>query len=314
MENRLISFVIPCYRSERTIHGVVEEIMEIMAGKEIIEVILVNDYSPDDTYSVIGKLVQEYVNVKGVSLARNFGQGSAIMAGLSVAKGDVIVCLDDDGQSPVDALPKIIEKIDEGYDIVYADYHEKKESAFRLFGSKINELMMKTLLSKPHDIVVNSFFSCTRLVVNEVLKYKGAYPYLPGLMLRTTRNIANVKVQHREREYGKSNYTFRKLLALWLNGFTSFSVKPLRIATLVGFLFAVVGFIFLAFILFRKLIDSGVQIGWTSIISLMMLFDGLILIVLGLIGEYVGRIYLSINSTPQYIIRSVIEHDNEKIL
>lgn len=311
MKDQLVSFVIPCYCSEQTIRGVVDEIKERMQAYGSYEIILVNDCSKDQTYQVIRELVQEHKNIKGISLARNFGQASATMAGLKHSRGDIIVSLDDDGQSPLDGLPLLLEKIEEGYDIVYGDYYEKKESPFRLFGSKVNELMQRALLGKPKEIAVNSFFACTRMVVDEVLRYSGAYPYIPGLMLRTTKKIANVKVEHREREYGTSTYTFGKLLTMWLNGFTAFSVKPLRVAAIAGVLFALLGFGFLIFIVIRKLVDPNVQMGWTSIISLMMGFDGLILIVLGLIGEYVGRIYLSINATPQYIIREIISNEEE---
>lgn len=312
MKDQLISFVIPCYCSEQTIRGVVDEIKERMQVYGRFEIILVNDCSRDHTYQVIRELVKEHEYIKGINLARNFGQASATMAGLKLAEGDIIVSLDDDGQSPLDGLPLLLEKIAEGYDIVYGDYYEKKESPFRLFGSKVNELMQRALLGKPKEIAVNSFFACTRMVVDEVVKYQGAYPYIPGLMLRTTKKIANVKVEHREREYGTSTYTFGKLLTMWLNGFTAFSIKPLRVAAIAGVLFALLGFGFLIFIVIRKLVDPNVQMGWTSIISLMTGFDGLILIVLGLIGEYVGRIYLSINSTPQYIVREIITHEDQE--
>lgn len=305
-----ISFVIPCYRSENTIAGVVNEIEKTVGTSYTYEIILVNDCSPDNTYCVIKKLASENLHVRGINLLKNFGQASAIMAGLHHTTGDIIVCLDDDGQSPVDGLPLMLQKIEDGYDLVYADYYEKKGSSFRLFGSKMNELMMNVLLNKPKDIIVNSFFACTRVVVNEVLNYKSAFPYLPGLMLRTTRNMVNVKVNHRERLEGESGYTLAKLLGLWLNGFTSFSVKPLRIAALIGVFFSFLGFLFLAVVIGRKLLDPTIQIGWTSLISITMFFDGLILIVLGLVGEYVGRIYLCINSTPQFVIRETVGFDS----
>ncbi len=302
-----VSFVIPCYKSERSISKVVREILETVDLGHSFEIILVNDGSPDNTMGVIRQLCKMYPQlVKGINLSRNFGQSSAIMAGLNNSKGDIIVCLDDDGQSPVDSIETMIGKIEEGYDLVYADYLEKKESAFRLFGSRINELMMTSLLNKPKEITVNSFFACSRMVVDEVINYKGAFPYLPGLVLRATRNITNVKVVHRERAEGRSGYTFKKLLSLWINGFTSFSVKPLRVAVFLGIFFSLIGFVFIAVLLIRKMMGSNVQIGWTSIISVITFFDGLMLIVMGLVGEYVGRIYLCINSTPQFVVKERI--------
>lgn len=302
-----VSFVIPCYKSEQSISKVVREILETVNPGHSFEIILVNDGSPDNTLSVIRKLCNAFPQlVKGINLSRNFGQSAAIMAGLNSSKGDIIVCLDDDGQSPVDSVETMIRKIEEGFDLVYADYLEKKETPFRLFGSKINEIMMTSLLNKPKEITVNSFFACNRMVVDEVIHYKGAYPYLPGLVLRATRNITNVKVVHRERAEGKSGYTFKKLLSLWINGFTSFSVKPLRLAVFLGIFFSFIGFAFLIVLLIRKLVGNNVQIGWTSIISVITFFDGLMLIVMGLIGEYVGRIYLCINSTPQFVVKERI--------
>ena len=302
-----VSFVIPCYKSERSISKVVREILETVDPRHSFEIILVNDGSPDNTMGVIRQQCKTYPQlVKGINLSRNFGQSSAIMAGLNNSKGDIIVCLDDDGQSPVDSIETMIGKIEEGYDLVYADYLEKKESAFRLFGSRINELMMTSLLNKPKEITVNSFFACSRMVVDEVINYKGAFPYLPGLVLRATRNITNVKVVHRERAEGRSGYTFKKLLSLWINGFTSFSVKPLRVAVFLGIFFSLIGFVFIAVLLIRKMMGSSVQIGWTSIISVITFFDGLMLIVMGLVGEYVGRIYLCINSTPQFVVKERI--------
>ncbi|MBR1671590.1 MAG: glycosyltransferase family 2 protein [Fretibacterium sp.] len=308
---RKVSFVIPCYRSEQTLGAVVDEIIDAMSArretfKETLEIILIDDCSPDGTLSVIRELVRRHPFIRGVGLARNFGQHAAIMAGLAMAEGDVIVCLDDDGQSPADEVSKLLDKLDEGYDIVFADYPEKKESPFRLWGSRVNDRMTVSLLNKPKDIALNSFVAFNRMVADELLRYKGAFPYLAGLMLRTTRNVANVTVRHRERMSGKSGYTFGKLLGLWLNGFTAFSIKPLRWAAFIGTAFAFAGFALQFYYMARKLLLPQIPEGWTSIIALMMFFNGVILIVLGLIGEYVGRIYLSVSATPQYVIREVI--------
>lgn len=307
---RLLSFVIPCYRSEKTIEGVIDEIRTVAAGKYEYEIILVNDGSPDGTLNVIRTLVEGDRRIKGVNLARNFGQQAAVMAGLKYTVGDTVICLDDDGQSPIDGLDLMLGKINEGYDIVFADYFEKKESPFRLFGSKVNELMLNSLLGKPKDIKMNSLFACTRMVVDELLRYENPFPYLPGLFLRTTRNIANVKLTHRERESGESGYTLGKLLSLWINGFTAFSIKPLRAASFIGFFFALLGFVSLIILVISKLSGVNIKLGWTSTVSLIMFFDGMILIVLGLIGEYIGRIYLCINMTPQYVVREYMVNDS----
>jgi len=308
-----ISFVIPCYRSEQTLETVVTEIetkMSTLNGYSH-EIILVNDCSPDGTYAVIQSLCAANKNIIGVNHAKNFGQHAALMAGFSFASGDVVVCLDDDGQTPADEVDKLLEKIEEGYDVVYAQYDHKKHSGFRNWGSHLNKKMTEIMLSKPKELYVSSYFAAKRFVVDEMLKYKGAYPYVIGLVLRTTKNICNVKVNHRERMAGTSGYSIGKLLALWMNGFTSFSILPLRFATYCGVFSAFAGFIYAIYAIITKFTNPDRMLGWSSLISVMLLLGGLILITLGLIGEYVGRIFISINNSPQYVIKNVINYNEE---
>ena len=241
-----ISFVIPCYRSEHTLPHVIAEIEEKMKTLTQYEydVFLVNDCSPDNTFGVIKKLCEEHENIKGISFAKNFGQHAALMAGLRHSDGDYVVCLDDDGQTPADEVDRLLDKLEEGYDAVYAKYEHKQHSAFRNFGSKVNELMTRVMLGKPDDLYVSSYFAVKRFVVNDMIRYENSYPYVIGLVLRATGKITNVSVNHREREEGSSGYTLKKLLGLWFNGFTAFSVKPLRIATAIGGVSAAMGFLY----------------------------------------------------------------------
>ncbi len=306
-----ISFVIPCYRSENTLQVVVAEIkekMQTMAGYEY-EIVLVNDCSPDATFSVIRKLCEENKNIIGINHAKNFGQHAALMAGFHFVSGDIIVCLDDDGQTPADEVDKLIDKIEEGYDVVYAQYDHKQHSGFRNWGSHLNKKMTEVMLNKPKELYVSSYFAARRFVVDEMLNYKGAYPYVIGLVLRTTKNICNVRVNHRERMEGISGYTFKKLLGLWMNGFTSFSIIPLRIASYSGTFIAIIGFIYAIYVIIRKLVDPTRMLGWSSTIAIILILGGFILLVLGLIGEYVGRIFISINNSPQYVIKNIINYD-----
>lgn len=309
-----VTFVVPCYRSEKTLESVVTEIKDKM--EEIkryeYEIILINDCSPDNTWSVIKKLCSEDCRIIGIDHAKNFGQHAALMAGFNFATGDVVVCLDDDGQTPANEVDKLLNKIDEGYDVVYAEYENKKHSAFRNFGSKINKKMTEVMLDKPKELYVSSYFAAKRFVVDEMIKYQNAYPYVIGLVLRTTKNICNVSVTHRERMEGASGYSLKKLFALWINGFTSFSVVPLRLATYSGVVVAIAGFIYAIYTIVRKIIDSNVVIGWSSTISVLLILGGLILLVLGMIGEYIGRIYISINSSPQYVVRRIINNNEER--
>ena len=304
------SFVIPCYRSEKTISSVVKEIQDKMGdmNHNDYEIILVNDYSPDNTFGVIRELCGKYKNIIGVNHAKNFGQHAALMAGFHFVSGDIVICLDDDGQTPANEVDKLIDKINEGYDVVYAEYAHKQHSGFRNWGSHVNKVMTEVMLDKPKELYISSYFAAKRYIVDEMLNYRGAYPYVIGLVLRTTRNICNVPVNHRERIEGASGYDFKKLLGLWMNGFTSFSILPLRIASYGGSLIAIIGFIYAVYVIIRKMVDPTRMLGWSSTISILLILGGLILLVLGLIGEYVGRIFISINNSPQYVVKNVLNY------
>lgn len=310
---KLLSFVIPCYASSKTIEDVVKEIIITVntLNNFIYEIVLVNDNSPDNVYNVIKKLCEDNNNIKAINLSKNFGQHSAIMAGLNNVNGDFIILLDDDGQTPIDEIGKFIEKLEEGYDVVYGKYTHKKHSIFRNLGSRINDIMAEILIGKPKNLYVSSYFACKRFIIDEIINYKNPYPYLYGLIFRTSNNITNVEVQHRSRVSGKSGYTFSKLISLWLNGFTAFSVKPLRMATITGIFISFIGFISAIYIILKKVLNPEVPVGWSSLISVQLIIGGIILFMLGLIGEYIGRIYISINNSPQYVIKEKINIDEE---
>lgn len=306
-----VSFVIPCYRSEHTLPHVVAEIGEKMKQLQEYEydIFLVNDCSPDNTLSVIRRLCEEHENVKGISFARNFGQHAALMAGLRHSDGDYVVCLDDDGQTPADEVDRLLDCLEEGYDAVYAKYEHKQHSAFRNMGSKVNEMMLRVMLDKPSELYVSSYFAVRRFVVEDMIRYENSYPYVIGLVLRATKNITNVIVQHREREEGNSGYTLKKLMGLWFNGFTAFSVKPLRIATAMGAFSALAGFLYGFYTIIKRLVNPDVPMGFSSTMAAIVFFGGMIMLMLGLIGEYIGRIYISLNNSPQYVIRERMNID-----
>ncbi len=309
-----ISFVIPCYRSENTVGHVVADIEKTMKRPELaeaytFEIILVNDCSPDNTLGVIRELCKEKEYVKGIAFARNFGQHAALMAGLRESAGDYVVCLDDDGQTPAEEVDKLINKLEEGYDAVYAQYEHKQHSGFRNMGSKVNELMTRIMLDKPKELFISSYFGVQRFIVDDMIRYENSYPYVIGLVLRATKNITNVMVNHREREEGTSGYTLKKLLALWFNGFTAFSVKPLRIATCIGVASAGLGFVYGIYTIIKKFVNPDVPLGFSSMMAALVFFGGMIMIMLGLIGEYIGRMYISMNNSPQYVIRERMNID-----
>ena len=306
------SFVIPCYRSEKTIESVVNEIDEAMRviGKDY-EIILVNDSSPDNTFSVLRRLATENEHITAIDLAKNFGQHSALMAGMRFSKGDCVVCLDDDGQTPANEVGKLFDKVEEGYDVVYASYEKKQHNGFRNFGSRVNDWMTRVMLGKPKELKVTSYFVAKRFVVDDMLRYEHSYAYVIGLVLRATKRITNVPVNHRAREIGNSGYTFKKLIALWLNGFTAFSIKPLRISTLIGGICAASGFLYGIFTVIKRLVLTDVPAGYSALMSAVVFLGGMIMLMLGLIGEYVGRIYLCMNNSPQYVVREVVTREDK---
>ncbi len=308
-----VSFVIPCYRSEKTLPGVIKEIKDAMAelSKYCYEIILVNDSSPDDTWKTIEQLSGENENITGINLSKNFGQHAALMAGMRESNGDFVICLDDDGQTPANEVGKLLDALEDNHDAVYARYGNKKHSAFRNMGSKVNELMTRVMLGKPKELFVSSYFGVKKFVVEDMIRYQNSYPYVIGLVLRATKNIVNVDVNHREREEGRSGYTLKKLLGLWFNGFTAFSVTPLRIATVIGGCCAVIGFAYGLYIFIRRLLDPNMVMGFSSLMCVILFVGGMMMIMLGLVGEYIGRIYISLNNSPQYVIREKVGNKKE---
>lgn len=310
-DKKLISFVIPCYCSEMTIRSVVDEIKQEVAKKSSgydYEIILINDFSKDGTFSEIEKLTDEDHKIVGITFPRNFGQASALMAGFHEVRGDYVICLDDDGQMPIESIFDLIGKLDEGYDLAFGKYNEIKQKWYRNFGSWVNKKMAEKLVGQPKDVRISSFWAGKRYIIDEIMKYDGAYPYIGGLLLRVTKNITNVPVKHRERQYGNSGYTFTKLIALWMNGFTAFSIIPLRLATFSGIFCAFLGFIMSIVMIVRKIINPDIIMGYASIVTILLFIGGMIMMMLGIIGEYVGRTYISINKAPQFVVKQKIDH------
>lgn len=307
-----LSFVIPCYGSENTIAKVIEEIEQTMGQRPEYqyEIITINDCSPDNVFNILKMLAYKKPSLKVIDLAQNMGKHSAIMAGYSVVTGDLIVNIDDDGQCPVDKLWNLVDVIDEGYDVAIAKYPIKKQSAFKNFGSHVNSMMSKLLIGKPKNIQISNFSILKRYVVDEIKKYEHAFPYLEGLILRTTKSIKNVEMEDRNRFAGNGNFNFIKSFSLWLNGFTAFSVKPLRISTYLGFLVACIGFVFGIIVIIRKIITPSIMMGYSSLMAVVLFIGGIIMLMLGLIGEYIGRIYICINNSPQYVIKEKINIGN----
>ncbi len=308
MKQVKISFVIPCYRSEDSIEDVLSEIEKTVEQRPgyAYEVIAVNDNSPDRVLQVLKRRGEADRRIKILDLAKNGGKHAALMAGYAYAEGDIIVSVDDDGQCPIDKLWELLEPLFHGYDISLAKYPSKRQSAFKNFGSLVNAKMAQILLKKPKELQLSNFSAMKKFVCKEILKYQNPYPYIDGLFLRTTGKIANVLMDERERQTGSSGYTFLKSLNLWLNGFTAFSVLPLRIATLLGIVFSAAGFLFGIWVVVHKILTPDILAGYSSLMAVILFVSGILMMMMGLIGEYIGRIYISINNSPQYVIRETV--------
>lgn len=309
-----ISFVIPCYGSEKTIEFVINEIIEVISCRHEYdyEIIAVNDCSPDKVYDKLCILAGENKKIKIINFAKNMNRPGAVMAGLNHVKGDYVVVMDDDGQCPMDKFWTLFKPVEDGHDVSIAKYPERKQSVFKSFGTFVNKKMTEYILNRPKEMEFTNFMIIQSYIVDEIVKYKNPYPYFTGLLLRTTSDIVNIKLEERERFSGSTTFTFGKMLAMWVNGLTAFSIKPLRISSLIGVICAVIGFIFGIVTVIRKLVVNDINVGWTSTISVMLFIGGLIMLMLGMIGEYIGRIYISLNNAPQFVIRDTINFDEDE--
>ena len=311
----LLSFVIPCYRSEETIARVCAEIAQTVALRTEYdyEIIAVNDCSPDGVLEVLKGLAAADRHVRVVDLAKNFGKHSAMMAGFRYVRGEYVVNLDDDCQCPVEELWKLMDALTmEGYDCATAAYARKKEAAWKRLGSRLNVAMVDMLIQPPKGIELENFFVIRRWVCDEILRYPNPYPYISGLLLRATHRIAMIPMEERDRGDGKpTGFTFKKSFSLFTNGLTAFSVRPLRLATLLGVVFALLGFLYGLFIIIRKLAHPEIMMGYSSLMAAQLFSSGIVMLLLGVIGEYVGRIYISLNRAPQYVIRETINMDTD---
>jgi undecaprenyl-phosphate 4-deoxy-4-formamido-L-arabinose transferase len=300
-----LSLVIPVYNGSRTIGPLVEQTAKIF-GSTSFEIVLVNDGSEDDSERVCVKLAEKFPqNVTFVHLSRNFGEHSAVLAGFTQARGRYVAVLDDDSQNPPEEVVRMLDELKrKNYDVVYGHYIEKKHSWFRNLGSRFNDRIATLMLHKPKDLYLSSFKVMNRFLVNEIIKYRGPYPYTDGLIYRVTRKIGQIPVEHRASQSGPSRYTLRRLVRLWLNMFLNFSIKPLRISVYVGLLASCLSVLSLIAILIDKLwITKNVTVGIPTVLGSVVFFSGIQLMILGLVGEYLGRLYLDQTGTPQYVVR-----------
>ena len=301
-----VSIVIPVYRSRDCLAPLVEELTAVLAGaiaSGSYELILVNDDSPDDSWAEIARLAAAYPSIKGISLSRNFGQHNATMAGLREASGRYVVVMDDDLQHPPSAIPDILASLRGGADVCYTIYCGRKHALWKKFGSWVNDAAATILLGKPRGLYLSSFKGLTRIVVDAVKTYDGPFTYLDGLILDVTRKIDVVTIEHGHRFAGEGNYGLVKSLSLWLKMATSFSILPLRLASLAGMLLGVAAAGLAGYIVVGSLVNGTSYPGWASIMVAVLVVGCMQLLGIGLIGEYMGRAYLRMNNKPQFVVR-----------
>ena len=304
----LLSVVVPVYRGAQSVGPLVQRLnaLNVAGGHEIV---LVNDGSPDNSAEVCRALAAAQpagIPLTFVNLARNFGEHAAVMAGYRHARGAYVVNIDDDFQNPPEEILKVLRHaIDGGYDVVYTRFAAKLHEAWRNWGSRLNGWLADHLLDKPRGLYLSSFRCVNRLVVDHITRYEGAFPYIDGLIFQVTQNAGSVEVRHDGRAGGESNYTLRRLTRLALNMMTNFSVMPLRIATVLGFGIAGLGFLSAIWLVVEYFLKQQPP-GWTMTMVVMALFSGTQLIILGIAGEYLGRMHLNANRRPQFVVREVL--------
>lgn len=301
-----LSVVIPVYNSEVTIYKLVYSLLDVLEPYDP-EIVLVNDASKDNSESVCEHMAANDYRIKFISLRKNSGEHNAVICGLNFCSGDYAAIIDDDLQNPPSEIIRLLEKaVKDNHDVVYARYEVKQHSLFRNLASRMTNAFASHLISKPKGLYLSSFKLLHKDIIREVTNYKGPFPYVDALILRSTGNIGVETVQHENRRHGRSNYTIKKLVALYLNMFITFSNKPLRIVTIAGCVISVLSFLLSLYIVYEKLFLANITPGWSFLAILGLFSIGLTFIVMGLMGEYLGRILMSLNNTPQYTIKKKV--------
>ena len=308
MDNKY-SIVMPVFQSEETILQTVEELLHVISINNLIcEILLVNDGSQDNSWDVIKSLALKNKNVKAIDFVKNYGQHNAIMCGFKYATGSYIITMDDDLQNPASEIVKLINKIKgSDFDLVFGQFKQKQHTFFRRLGSKVVSYLNEKIFQKPKSITITNFRIIRIDLIKRVLNHRTAYPYVPGLLLMYASNVCNVMVEHAPREFGKSNYTLRKIISLTSRLLINYSSYPLRLISSIGLFVAIISFLMSVVYLMQGYFYGSQVPGWTTIVVLISFFGGFIIALLALIGEYLARILVQLSGDKMYHVKEVIE-------
>jgi glycosyltransferase involved in cell wall biosynthesis len=306
MTAKLLSIVVPVYNGADTIAELVEALARQSFGMAF-EIILINDASKDSSQAVCERLVRTAsVPITLITHSRNFGEHNTVMTGLRNAKGDYIVTMDDDLQNPPGEILKLLDKLrSEELDIVYGRFLTKQHATWRNLGSKSANMIAEWLTEKPRGLYMSTFRCMDRFLVAKILDYSGPYPFIDGLVFQITDRIGSVEVVHLPNKTGRTNYNLKKLIKLWLTILINFSTRPLQLSISLGLVMAVLGGLGAIYVIIDYFLEKSVSSGWPSLVVLMLVFTGTQLIILGLMGEYIGRMFIHVGGRPQAIVRSV---------
>jgi len=303
--NPEISVVIPVYGSATILPSLVQKLEEVLrgaVGEARFEAVLVHDHGPDDSWKVLKALGADRPWLKGINLRRNAGQHNAVMAGFAHATGRYVVTMDDDLQHDPNDIPRIIEALEGGADLCYVRFESRQHALWKRLGSRFNDWVASRLLNKPSGLYLSPFRGVRREVCEAALAYRGPFVYVDGLLLQSTSNFTSITAHHHLRQDGRSGYSLRKSVALWMQMATSFSIVPLRFVSFAGMAASAAAFLFALIVIARKLLNPELAVGWSSLIVAILFMGGLQLLALGAIGEYTGRILLNVNNRPQYVV------------
>jgi len=310
---KLVSIVIPCYNSSKTIKNVVNDIMQKFDSipNYDVQIILVDDFSPDQTYLTIKKICDNNKYVQGLRLSRNYGQAAARMAGMNYVKGDIILCMDDDGQHPVEQIPNMIQEIENGADIVYAHFIKKETTLFKKITSRITRKIYELLQIIPPNIYVSSYFAINGKYRDQIQQYKSPYPSIGTYLYQYTSKFKNIEMVQKERIAGKSGYHLNKLVNLFLNTITNFSIIPVRFMLWVGITSIMLSLLWFIVLLIAALLKINIANGFSIMAGIIALFCSILLLAVSIVGEYIVRMYILISGKPQFSIDFTIEAENK---